>query len=115
MADFVVTTSADEADNGATVASPGGTGLSLREAIALANADPSTIDTITFDASLSGDTLYLGAFGGSGEDLEITSSLTIDGDINGNGIGEITISASIPGGNFNPNNRVLTIDNGNTE
>ena len=37
MADFTVTTLDDENDAGATVGSPGGAGLSLREALTLAN------------------------------------------------------------------------------
>lgn len=36
--DYVVTTGADESDSGATVDAPGGSGLSLREAIGLSNA-----------------------------------------------------------------------------
>jgi len=45
---------------------------SLREAIALANSQPGA-DTITFDVTLSGDTITL-----VGTDLEITEALTID-------------------------------------
>ena len=48
MAAYIVTTLADENDGGA-----GGTGLSLREALALANADSGTADTITFAAGLA--------------------------------------------------------------
>jgi len=48
--------------------------LSLREAIALANADVSTADTITFDASLAGSTLLL-TLG----QLDISAALTITG------------------------------------
>ena len=47
MAQFIVTTDIDENDGGATVANPGGQGLSLREAIALANAAPGA-DEIVF-------------------------------------------------------------------
>lgn len=78
MASFIVTTAIDETDGGS-----GGTGLSLREAIDLANASAGN-DTIAFDASLSGSTIALtqGA-------LEITDAVAIDGD-NDN----ITISGS---------------------
>jgi hypothetical protein len=38
VADLIVSTSSDESDAGATAAAPGGTGLSLREAITIANA-----------------------------------------------------------------------------
>jgi hypothetical protein len=43
---FVVTTRIDEDDVGATVTDPGGTGLSLREALRLTDATPGP-DTIT--------------------------------------------------------------------
>ncbi len=47
VGDLIVTTNADEANAGATVAAPGGTGLSLREAITIANATAGA-QTITF-------------------------------------------------------------------
>ncbi len=50
---LVVTTGTDENDSGATVAAPGGTGLSLREAINIANASSSTLQTITFDPAVT--------------------------------------------------------------
>src|SRR2546429_7864413 len=50
---FVVTTLADENDPAATVASPGGGGLSLREALALAAGNPGP-DSIAFAANLTG-------------------------------------------------------------
>jgi hypothetical protein len=57
---------------------------SLREAIALANADPSTADVITFDASLAGGTIVLESY------LPLLDGdMTIDGGANG-----ITISGS---------------------
>jgi cadherin-like protein/VCBS repeat protein len=84
MADFTVTTLIDENDGGA-----GGTGLSLREALALANGNGSaTSDTITF--ATGPGTLFLT----SGQQLSITTDgITIDGDIDGNGTADITIDA----------------------
>ena len=79
MVQITVTTLVDENDGGA-----GGTGLSLREAIALANSE----DTITFDPSLTGQTITLT----SGQQLTINTSLTIDGDLNDDGTPDITVS-----------------------
>ncbi len=62
----------------------GGAG-SLRQAIVNANAG----DTITFDNTLSGQTITLT----SGQ-LSITQSLTIDGDLNDDGVPDITISGN---------------------
>ena len=84
MADFVVTTLNDENDSGATVGSPGGDGLSLREAIALAN-DSAGRDNITFAADLEG-TIQL-----TGGELFVTDDLLISGD------GKITISGDVAG------------------
>jgi hypothetical protein len=47
VGDLIVTTNADENDAGATALAPGGTGLSLREAITIANATSGS-QTITF-------------------------------------------------------------------
>ena len=95
MASFIVTTLADENDAGATAANPGGSGLSLREALTLTNANFDA-DTITFAAGLTGGatpgvddgTLAL-AFG----QLEILNSVAIVGDTNGDGDADITIDA----------------------
>lgn len=91
MADFEVTTLDDEAFNGGSLAeeTADGGGLSLREAIALANADPSTADIITFAA---GGTALLD-FGG----LEISGNVTINGDVDGDGVTDVTVDAQ---GNF---------------
>jgi hypothetical protein len=51
VGDLIVTTNADENDAGATVAAPGGTGLSLREAITIANASAGS-QTITFQSGI---------------------------------------------------------------
>ncbi|MGL5941204.1 MAG: DUF4347 domain-containing protein [Waterburya sp.] len=116
LADFTVTTTNDENDG-----SDAGTGLSLREAIALANESEGE-DTITFDSSLSGGTIALtetelnGRGFPTNADLEVTDSvniiglgaknLTIDGLNGGNGIFKIT------GENTNVNLEGLTIANG---
>jgi predicted outer membrane repeat protein len=86
MAVFTVTTLTDENDAGATVAVPIGTGLSLREAIAIANATAGA-DTIVFDASLSGTIRLTDAAG----TLQVTEALTIDGD------GRILITGDVAG------------------
>ncbi len=57
-------------------------------------------DTITFASSLSGNTITLG-----GTELLIDKSLTIDGDLNNDGIGDITITA-------NNSSRVFNINDG---
>jgi len=48
--DLPITTTADEDDSGATVGSPGQTGLSLREAVTLANSTPGA-QTIALDSA----------------------------------------------------------------
>jgi hypothetical protein len=116
LADFTVTTTDDENDG-----EDAGKGLSLREAIALANENEEE-DNITFDPSLSGGTIALtqtesGGRGGEvNQDLDITDSvniiglgannLTIDGLSGGNGIFKIT------GENTNVNLEGLTVANG---
>ncbi len=87
---WLVTTLGDELDTQGEV----GAGLSLREAIALARGG----DDIRFDPSLAGGTidLSLGA-------LIITESVTISGDVNGDGRADITLDA---GGR----DRVLKVD-----
>jgi len=78
---LVVTTAADVVDLFDNL-------TSLREALALANSDPTTDDTITFAPALSGDTLFLT----TGQQLEITTDgITVDGDIDGDGSADITI------------------------
>lgn len=69
----VVTTLLDENDPGATPASPGGAGLSLREAVAYLNglvlAGPPAAMTLSFSPGLSG-TLLLGTPGNPGTPLD---------------------------------------------
>ncbi len=87
MTTLTVTTLIDEAfDGGETVGSPDGAGLSLREALALAQDN----DTITFAGGLSGGTIMLG-----GSQLVITQDdLIIDGDLDNDGDADITVSGN---------------------
>jgi Ca2+-binding RTX toxin-like protein len=59
--------------------------LTLREAIAKADAG----DTITFDASLAGDTITLGDV-----ELALSKNITIEGDLDGDGKSDITVTTS---------------------
>ena len=78
-----------------------GDGLSLREALNWAENGA----TIEFDAALIGSTINIGE-GGSGAQLEITQDdIVIDGDIDGDGAGDITITAE-------GDNRVINIQGG---
>jgi parallel beta-helix repeat protein/predicted outer membrane repeat protein len=81
---FTVTTASDENDGGT-----GGSGLSLREALTLANSS-SGADTINFAQSLSGQTISLTL----GE-LVITDSLTLTGL----GANNLSLSGNSTGGN----------------
>ncbi|MEM0944297.1 MAG: right-handed parallel beta-helix repeat-containing protein, partial [Pseudomonadota bacterium] len=94
MANFVVDTLSDvvDANDGVT---------SLREVLSIANSNGEA-DQITFAAGLSGGTLTLGG-------LELTSSedLTIDGDITGDGVADITLDG-------NNASRVLLVNGGTT-
>ena len=87
MADFEVTTFDDETFNGGSLAeeTADGGGLSLREAIALAN-DDAEADTITFDLDPGDTTLRL-----TEGTLVITNALTIDG------AGAVTITGDVDG------------------
>ncbi len=98
MATFTVTTLADEAFGGGNLAAEtaDGGGLSLREALELANADNLTSDTIAFDAALTGGntpgvddgTIVLT----SGE-LTISGAVTILGDVDGDDAPDIIVDA----------------------
>ena len=88
------------------IATPGADGISLREAIEAANTDAAA-DTIDFDLSLSGDTIFLTL----GE-LVVANNLQIDGPA-----GELlTIDASgndpTPGQNIGDGSRVFNVDDG---
>lgn len=90
---FQVTTLGDEGYDGGTLEdelSDGG-GLSLREAIGLAGNDVTTLDRITFHSDLSGGTITLDAFNNFAPELTLSGLLEIDGDIDGDGISDITI------------------------
>jgi parallel beta-helix repeat protein len=107
---FVVTTLDDELDAAdPNLATANLNDLSLREALALANGDPTTADTITFAAALTGGTLFLT----TGQELAITTDgVTVDGDIDGNGAPDIEISADSAEGANDANSRVFVINDG---
>ncbi|WDI32470.1 calcium-binding protein [Hyphococcus flavus] len=86
MATLTVTTLDDEAfDGGETVGSPDGAGLSLREALELAQDG----DTITFDNGLSDGTLNI-----TGPLTINQDDLLIDGDLDDDGVPDITIAST---------------------
>jgi hypothetical protein len=90
MADFIVTTLNDEVSGGGTLAqeTADGAGLSLREALALANGNPGQ-DNIKFASSLTGGKLMLTQGG-----LVITDAVSIDGDSNNDDLRDITIDGN---------------------
>ena len=63
--------------------------LSLREALALAQQDPTTADTITFDAALTGGMIVL-----TNGELAVDSDVAIDGDTDADNVADITISGN---------------------
>lgn len=81
-----------------------GTGLSLREALALG-----TDDVVTFDAALTGATLVPGAHG-----IGIARSVTIDGDLDNDGTADIRLLNMTGAGvfGFNPalDQGILTLE-----
>jgi len=99
---FIVTTLDDETFNNDGNDATDGAGLSLREAIGLANANNSTADTIIFQPGLSG-TLTL-----TDGELAITGDVTISGSNDSNTDAEITID----GNNLS---RVLSISGTDTD
>ncbi len=107
LTNFIVTTLDDEAFSGGTDATEGadGNGLSLREAIGLANGNGGGVgqgeddgDTITFAVSGTIDISGLGQ-------LFITDDVTIDGDNGSDGTRNITIDGM--GGNL----RIFNLQN----
>ena len=90
LATFSVSTHVDELFDGGTLAEEtnDGDGLSLREAIGLANTD-SAMDLVEFDVSLSGSTISLAS-----PRMTISEDLTIDGDIDNDGQSDITIDGA---------------------
>jgi hypothetical protein len=117
---FVVTTLADETYDGGTLAqeTADGTGLSLREALGLANQDPTSVDTILFAPNLIGGSTH-GVNDGvlllTNGALTVNGNVTIEGDINGDGTPDITIDGQgasrdlvITGGNVNLDGLTIT-------
>lgn len=94
MANYTVTITNDDPFNGGGLAAEtaDGGGLSLREAIGLANATMAA-DTIDFAAGLSGGTIRLT----QGTSLIVTSDITINGDIDADGAPEIIVSGDVMG------------------
>jgi len=88
MTTYVVTTLSDENDAGASVAVPGGAGLSLREAVLLANSSAGA-DTITF--ATGPGTIRLTS------ELVVTEALTINGDLGDDGTPDILITGDANG------------------
>src|SRR5262249_39658027 len=95
-----------------------GSGLSLREALGLANQDPTTADTITFAPGLIGGGTH-GVNDGvlllTNGQLSINGNVTIEGDINGDQTPDITIDGqrasrdlSIAGGNVGIDGLTIT-------
>src|SRR5262245_60166070 len=95
MANYIVTILDDVVDAGDGE-------LSLREALTLANLNTES-DTITFEQTLAGGTLTLT----SGELTIGTDGITVDGDIDGNGTADSTVSG-------NNASRVFLISDGAT-
>jgi hypothetical protein len=93
---FLVTTLADNPYDGGTLAQElaEGNGLSLRQAIGLANQDPTSFDSIQFAPSLIGGSTH-GVNDGvlllSNGELTINGNVTIQGDVNFDGTPDITI------------------------
>ncbi|MBF0145809.1 MAG: DUF4347 domain-containing protein [Magnetococcales bacterium] len=110
LATITVTSNLDTGDFDGTVG--GVTQVTLREALSHANNDNNTADSagtagsgtdiITFDPSLSGTTITL-----NGSALTISSSLTIDADLNDDGTPDITIDG-------NNNSRIFSVNSGTT-
>jgi len=111
MANYTVSILTDDVFNGGNLAAEtaDGGGLSLREALALANGNGNASDNITFAPGLAGGTLFLT----NGELGISTDAITIDGDINGNDTPDITISADSALGANDADTRVLTISDSN--
>src|SRR4051795_13210576 len=102
MTIFTVTTASDVVDAGDGV-------LSLREAVAQANAT-ATIDTINFASFIEGETLTL-----TQGELQITQDVGIDGDADNNS-SRVTLSGGWSGNNGDSEgSRILRIDGTSTD
>ena len=110
MTTFIVDTNANSTTDdfgGGNIAteSADGFGLSLREAIGLANANAGA-DIITFaPALLPGGTITLG-----GTQLTISDDVTIDGDIDNDGTPDITIDGNASSRIFDFNGGTSSIE-----
>ncbi len=99
MALFIVTTTADDVQDGPDAFNGGdlaaetsdGEGLSLREAVGLANAAPDP-DEIMFDATVFGELGVVRLVGGP---LEIAHVLAVDGDVDGDGDPDVLITGDV--------------------
>ena len=75
----------------------GGDDLSLREALALAKQDPTSVDAITFASDLIGGTTPLvdnGEIVLEQGELVVVGNVNIDGDIDSDGRADITVDAA---------------------
>ena len=88
----------------ALIASDGGDGISLREAIQAANADAGVADDVTFEAALDGLQILLTVAQG---ELAITDPLSIDASALAGGI---TINGNDPSGTAGDGIRIFNID-----
>lgn len=101
MATFTVTSALD--DNGA--------GLTLREAIVAAEANGTGADEIVFDAALANQTIHLT----SGVLSVASGTLSINGDLNGDGNPDITVSGDATNnGRTSDDDSIFTVANGAT-
>ncbi|MEM7507527.1 MAG: choice-of-anchor Q domain-containing protein [Pseudomonadota bacterium] len=103
---LTVTTLQDEAFEGGDLVAEtlDGGGLSLREAIGIANG-AADAQSITFDASLSGGRLIL-----TGGELLSTGDLTLLGDLDGNGTADIRINGAANSRILNAEGDLTTVD-----
>jgi len=76
--DVLVTTNADERDDGGTPAAPGGTGLSLREAISYVNASGKTGMAIRFVSPMSIQAVALPALSAPGARIVAEPGVVVD-------------------------------------
>lgn len=94
----------------ALFAAPGSDGISLREAILATNMTPGQ-HTIQFDRSLKGGRIMIGATGRGFLPRLAGGSLTINGDIDGDGESDITLDGSLATHYFNDGLLIASSDN----